>query len=289
MRFLHSTQIFYSNRTIRYIRIKNLIVLMIMQNHSNFGEESLPLEWKVKSGKRGAFLIKLIFIYGIGMMALLLVAINEPNTNPNDKAIILMGFWGLWVCWIGVTGTLMYKNRDKIKRKINMLPQKWMAKFVVFAVVLLLLEEMFTTSMTNLYWLFGGEYGKAFITASDNYFEVVLLHSAIVLWPAYLFWAWWLKKYDFHPNWVFLIYGCTGLFSEISYGGFQQITALGMWIPVYGLMIYLPAFCVPENRGAKRPKLIHYLLPFILQVVFQLPFVLAVSAFRTAVGHPRSC
>ena len=251
----------------------------------HFRDESIPQDWKMKSGKRAAFLIKIVFIYGILMMALLLLVVSQPETLPKDRAIILMGFWVLWIGWIGITGTLMYKLRDTIKRKIAMNPEKWIAKFVLFAVFLLLLEEVFTTRMTNLYWVFGVERGEAFITASDNYFEVVLFHSAIVIWPVFLFWAWWLKKYDFHPNWVFLLYGIYGLFQEMQYGGFQQIMAFGMWIPVYGLMIYLPTYSIPENRGAKRPGIIAYLLTFIFPFLFQLPFVFGVIFYRTAVGH----
>jgi hypothetical protein len=242
-------------------------------------------DWKVKSGKRGAVIIKILLIYGVIMNSLILVFFSSPEANPNDRAIILMGTFALWICWIGICGTIMYKMRDKIKAKMGMNSEKWMLKFVLFALFLLLLEEVFTVTATNLYWLFGAEYGKAFITGSDNYFEVVLLHSAMVLWPAYLFWAWWLKKYDFHPNWVMILYGLSGLTSEMTYGGFQQITAIGMWVFTYGLMIYLPAYCIPEERGAKRPKLIHYILTLILPVLFQLPFIIGVLVYRNAVGH----
>lgn len=256
-----------------------------MSEKSSFGEVAGSSEWKQKSGKTGAFVIKVVLAYGILLMALLLLVVSDPDVNVNDRAIIYMGFWALWICWIGICGTLMYKNREKIKRWVNMNPENWVGKFIIFAVCLLLLEEVFTVTLTNLYWVFGAEYGKAYITASDNYFETVLMHSAIVIWPAYLFWAWWLKKYDFHPNWVFILYGLYGTLGEMMYGGVQAAQAVGMWMFVYGLMIYLPAYCIPENRGAKRPKFIHYILTFLLSYLITLPFVLGLMAFQAAIGY----
>jgi hypothetical protein len=243
-------------------------------------------DWKLKSGRRGALVLKILFVYGLGFMLLLLLFVKESTEiDNNGRAIIYMGFWALWVCWIGICGTLMFVFREKIKTKMPSVDGRWMLAFVLFATSLALLEEVFTVSATNLYWVFGGEYGKAYITGSDNYFEVVLLHSVIVFWPSYVFWAWWLKKYDFHPNWVMILYGLSGLGSEIMYGGFQQINAIGMWVFVYGLIIYLPAYCVPANRGAVRPKWHHYILTLIVPIFFQLPVILGVLAFRNAIGH----
>jgi hypothetical protein len=242
-------------------------------------------DWKIRSGKHGSTVIKILLAYGVTVMILLLIFVNGSEIDPNARAIIYMGTFALWLCWIGICGILMIKLRDPIKSKLGMKPERWKIKFVIFAIGLLLLEEIFTTLATNMVEIFGGEYGKAFITASDNYFEVILLHSAIVIWPGFVFWAWWLKKYDFHPNWVLILFGLSGLLSEISFGGIQQVNAIGMWMMTYGLMIYLPAYCIPADRGAVRPKLIHYLLPFILNVLFQLPMVFGVLLFRQAIGH----
>lgn len=242
-------------------------------------------EWKEKSGKRARWILTALCIYGYGMMAFLYLIFSQPGIDPNYRAVILMAIVGLFICWIAICGTIMFLIRNKIKAKAPTAQGHWMIFFVVFATGLLLLEEVFTVTMTNLVEVFGGEYGKAYITASDNYFETVLLHSAIVIWPAYIFWAWWLKKYDFHPNMVMLLYGITGLFSEMSYGGIEKYTEIGMWVFVYGLMIWLPAYCVPENRGAVRPKWYHYPLTWILPILFQLPFIIGVMVFRDFTGH----
>jgi hypothetical protein len=196
-----------------------------------------------------------------------------------------MSFFGLWIGWIGICGSFIYFFRDKIKKLIPTKNGFWMVAFVLLAIGLLMIEEVITVSMTNLYAFFGGDYGEAYITASDNYWEVVGLHSVIVLWPAFIFWAWWLKKYDFHPNWVMILYGLSGLGAEIMYDGIQQIFAIGMWVFVYGLVIYLPAYCVPRNRGAKPPKILHYILALIFPLIFQLPMILIILFIRNAIGH----
>lgn len=240
---------------------------------------------KTRSGKKAALILKIILAYGIAFTILLLVFVSDPGTDPNDRAIILMGVFALWICWIGVCGTIMYTYREKIRNYIGMTPDSWMLKFVLLATALALLSEVFTVTATNLYWLFGGEYGKAFITASDNYFETVLLASVVVIWPAFVFWAWWLKRYDFHPNWVFLLYGTWGLIGEAMSFGLHQLFVPGMWIFTYGLMIYVPAYCVPENRPTNRPRWYHYALTLILPLLFQLPMIIGVLLFRSAVGH----
>ncbi len=149
---------------------------------------SVPnLDWKTQSGKGAALVLKILLVYGIVFTLLLLAFVSTPGTDPNDRAIILMAVFALWICWIGICGTIMYTYRKRIKTFIGMTPDSWMLKFVLLATALALLSEVFTVTATNLYWFFGGEYGRSFITASDNYFETVLLASVVVMWPAFVF------------------------------------------------------------------------------------------------------
>ena len=241
--------------------------------------------WRQRSGKRAALLIKLLLLQGVVFALLLLVFVSSPDTDPNHRAIIHMSTFALWFCWIGVCGSLIYIFKDPIKEKVAMSPKSWMLKFMLMAIALMLLSEVFTVTATNMYSIFGGEYGEAFITASDDYFETVLLASAIVIWPGFLLWALWLRRYDFHPNWVLVLFGLSGLISEILYGGLQQVYGIGMWVMTYGLFIYLPAYCLPVDRGARRPRLIHYVLPLFLVFLFQLPMVAIVLLVRGIIGH----
>ncbi len=70
---------------------------------------------------------------------------------------------------------------------------------------------------------------------------MVAFHSVIVFLPMFLVWAFLLTKYSFQPNSVLLLYGLTGVFAETGTFGLQNLIVGGLWILVYGLMIYLPA------------------------------------------------
>ena len=52
---------------------------------------------------------------------------------------------------------------------------------MVGCILLAMLEEVVTTSMTNCAPLFGVKIGEAYITASSNYFDVILRHSVVGL------------------------------------------------------------------------------------------------------------
>jgi len=116
--------------------------------------------------------------------------------------------------------------------------------------------------------------GKAYITASANYLDVVCFHSVIVFVPWFVGWAWMLSRWDFHPTMVLLIFGLTGTFAETGFLP-QKLGEIGMWVFVYGLMIYLPAYSLPPTRGARPPRWWHYplavFLPFLFMVLL-LPF-----------------
>jgi hypothetical protein len=46
----------------------------------------------------------------------------------------------------------------------------------------------------------------------------------------------------------------------------------GLWIFVYGLMVYLPSYCVPSDRKTRAPRWWHYPLAAIAPFVF-IPLV----------------
>jgi len=93
----------------------------------------------------------------------------------------------------------MYAYRDKIKVIILKIPLGWRTKFILFCLLLALVEEAITTLMTNLAPLFGVNIGEAYITASTNYLDVVILHSVIAFIPSYIVWAFLPGKYNFTP------------------------------------------------------------------------------------------
>src|SRR5579875_3135425 len=148
--------------------------------------------------------------------------------------------------------------------------------FVLSATSLALLEEAVTTGMTNLAPFWGVSSAQAHITASTNFFDVVLLHSVIVFVPMFVVWSCLLARYSFSPLMVFVLFGLTGLLAEaISLGVYSL--QIGFWVYVYGLMVYLPAYVAPPTCLARRPGWGAGLLAVVLPFVGAIPVALGVQ------------
>jgi hypothetical protein len=174
----------------------------------------------------------------------------------------------------------MYCLRDRPRAFILRLPFDWRVRFVIMATLLALIEEAITTSMTNLAPLFGVPVGSAYITASANYLDVVCLHSVVVFVPMFVAWAVLLQRVDFRPSVVFLLFGLTGTLAEAGFGGAQAFAEIAMWVFVYGLMVYLPAYCLPAERAARPPRGWHYALAVVLPFIFAIPVAAVVGALH---------
>ncbi len=209
-----------------------------------------------------------------------IAAIALFGAPPNTRAVMLMGS-GLVLFWVVLGGTAQRLLRDPVRSFGRAIRIDWRIKFVVGATALALLEEVITTTMTNLAPLFGVPYGSAYITASGNYFDVVCLHSVVVFIPMFIGWAFLLQRYEFSPNAVFLLFGLTGLTAEASFGGLQAFAEFALWIFVYGLMIYLPAYTLPAERGAKKPPWWMYPAAVFFPVLFAIPVTVLVG-----LAHP---
>jgi hypothetical protein len=185
---------------------------------------------------------------------------------------------GLLLLWVVIGGTLMYAGRDRVKELISKIPLDWRIKFILFATVLALAEEAVTTGMTNLAPLFGVRLGEVAITASADYIEVVTRHSVIVFIPMFIAWALILSRYKFSPGSVMILWGLTGTLAETISFGMQNLLDAGFWVFVYGLMVYLPAYAVPEGRKASAPKAYHYPLAILAPILFLIPvyFIVAI-------------
>ncbi len=234
---------------------------------------------KIFSSLKASFII-LLAIYLLAVTGLVYILTRADRIA---HAVISMGS-GLVLLWIVLCGSIMYVFRDAIRSILQRIPIHWQTKFIVFGILMALLEEVITTSMTNLAPLFGVRLGEAYITASANYLDVVLFHSVVVFVPWFIAWAWILKRYTFSPFWVFLLFGLNGLLAESLTFGWQHLNEFALWIFVYGLMIYLPAYTVPADRGALPPKVWHGVLAFILPFLFGIPWALLVGLLLR--GHP---
>jgi hypothetical protein len=228
-----------------------------------------------------SILIKLIGIYSILFLSFLSLVILTGDASANDKAIIKMALV-LVLLWVVLVGSLMRKYRDHIKTIVLKIPLPYPIVFFIFSMSLILFEEVFTVGLTNLAHLFGGEIGVSFIAASTNYFHVIFFHSAIMFVPFVLAWSYLLTKYDFNPNQVFLLFGVLGVIAE----GFLSPTAYiaGFWIFIYGLMVYLPAYCLPDRENLKKPGFLAYILAIFLPLILSIPMFFFVMYIRGIFG-----
>jgi hypothetical protein len=169
--------------------------------------------------------------------------------------------------WIVVGGSLTPMLRKRLVPRLAAIPMDWRVRFVLLCTAMALLEEVITTTMTNLAPLFGTTPEEAHITASTNYFIVVCFHSVVMFVPMFIAWALMLSRWAFSPLKVLLLFGITGSMAEASINPTSLIG--GFWVFVYGLMVYLPACTVPGDRPATPPRWWHY----PLAVVLPFPFV----------------
>ena len=124
------------------------------------------------------------------------IAIHEASAMARGIASMATG---LIILWIFVCGALMFRLRDAMRAIVRGIPLGWRLKFVLFCVLLACIEEAITVTMTNLAPLFGARIGEAYITASTNYLDVVLLHSVIVFIPLFIALMLILARYDLSP------------------------------------------------------------------------------------------
>lgn len=200
------------------------------------------------------------------------------RSNPIENAVVSMA-GGLVIGWVGIVGGLTCWQRNRIRGWVLTLPGRWPIKFVLFATWMAMIEEAIAVGMTNLAPFFGVPIGQAYITASANYWDVIFHHSVIVFLSWFAGWAILLGRLDFSPSAVFVMSGLLGWLGEIFAFGTQQIGGFAMWMLIYGLMTYLPAYCLPsaEQRHAKPARFWHYPLAFFLLILMNVGWVLLIQ------------
>ncbi len=226
------------------------------------------------------WLLIAISIYS-GLLVTLLNVHVLSSGSTRERAIILMAD-GLILFWVVIGGSLTPWLRCWLVPKLTAIPIGWRVRFVLLCTAMALLEEVITTSMTNLAPLLGTTPEEAHITASTNYFVVVCFHSVVVFVPMFVAWAWMLSRWDFSPLKVLLLFGITGSIAEASMNPANLIG--GSWVFVYGLIVYLPACTVPEDRGAIPIRRWHYPLAVILPLLVTVPVVPVVILVRQWLG-----
>jgi hypothetical protein len=200
--------------------------------------------------------------------------LNLGNPNPDERAIIFMGL-SLIAIWCVLGGSLMFLLRVRLTEWARCTKIRWKVRFVGISIGMALLEEAVTTSLTNLAPYYGAVSETARITVSTNYFEVIS-NSVLAFIPWFICWAWLLGRYDFKPLEVMLLFGLTGLIAESMLDGIlnlEDLAGIGMWVFVYGLMVYLPALTVPGDRGAQPVRWYHIPVAIFLPLIFIIPLI----------------
>jgi hypothetical protein len=235
---------------------------------------------KIPFAKILIILLGLWLVFSTGIVLFIALTIMEPNS----RAVIMMGA-GLILLWVALGGSLMFAFRNRIREVVLGMHGDWRVKFVLFATLLALIEEAVTVSLTNLAPLFGVPVGAAYITASANYLDVVALHSVVVFVPMFIAWAFLLSRWNFSPPVVFLLFGLTGTLAEVSLSGVGQFSQIAMWTFVYGLMVILPAYCIPVERGAHPARWWYFPLAVLLPIVFTFPVAVVIGTLHPIPIH----
>jgi hypothetical protein len=224
---------------------------------------------------------RLIVLFGcLAALQLIFAVIAFDHVGPTRaRAILGMGI-GLYLLWIILAGILMRILREPARRAVQRIRLSWPVKFVLFATALACLEEAVTVSMTNTAPLYGVTTAQAHITASANYWDVVLTSSVVLFVPMFCIWAAILARYRVSPASVFLLWGLTGTLMESIAAGPRHLLEIGMWMLVYGLMIYLPAFTIPLDRPMRMPAWWHYPLFVVAPLVGVIPGGILATIFR---------
>jgi len=217
-------------------------------------------------------LLVVLAVYGILCASVVSILVFAGEKDPDKRAILSMGI-GLIAIWCILGGVAMRLARNRFVEWSLRLRIEWRLRFVLFCIAMAMLEEAVTTSLTNAAPLFGAVSGAARITSSTNYFKVIS-GSVVVFIPWFICWAWILGRYDFRPLEVMLLFGLTGTMAESITFGYQHIAEIGMWVFVYGLMVYLPAHTVPRTRNAITVKWRHCIGAIFLPLVFIVPFAI---------------
>lgn len=228
--------------------------------------------------KRAVIIVLLIWQF------LLTTFLTLGGIDNAKLGVMAKMLWGVNFLWIVLFGLISLWLRDRVVRLGERFPERRIALFFLGATTMALLGEVVTTTMTNCAPLFGAEIGEVYITASANYFDVVLFHSVVVFLPQYLVLGWLLSRYAISPFSIFICYGVTGFLGEVMFSGPNPLM-LAQWMLIYGLFVFLPAHLFIHQTERKPLHWWMYPMLTLLPVVASIP-VVALLLLVIAPGHP---
>ncbi|TWT64987.1 hypothetical protein [Allorhodopirellula solitaria] len=235
---------------------------------------------KVNADRVKYFLVAVLVVWQFGLNSLLTIA----GLTDWKLGVLAKMLWGLNLLWVAGIGALSIRFRERVSAVGRTMKGNRVVSFFGFVVILALIEEAITTAMTNCAPLFGAQIGEVYLTASANYFDVVLFHSVVVMLPQFAAWGILLQRYELSPFAAFLCYGFTGFINEALFSGPNPLQ-LAQWILVYGLLVYLPAYLFVGTSGRRHVDWWFYPVLVFVPVIASLP-VVALLLLVIAPGHP---
>ena len=220
-------------------------------------------------------LLRLLAVWGVVMYAAVTAFVLSNQPSRDARWILLEGA-GLILIWCVGAGAGMAALRGPLTRWIRRVPLPWGLRFFLLCTLLAMIEEGVTTSLSSAAVRWGQVSPAGIITASTNYWEVIFLHSVIVFLPMFAVWVWMLRRWDFSPVEVMLLFGLSGTLGETLSFGTQNLSAVGMWVFVYGWMVWLPAYSLPAARGQAPVRFWHWPMAVLLPLAASVPWTVLV-------------
>ena len=203
---------------------------------------------------------------------LIVFSLVALTSGPVERSAIVMQ-WGIFLSWVYIVAPLLGRvGLPRFKQSLSKFTLGPKRLFFIFATLFALTEEALAVLWNNVTPSFFGQTAGPVLTASTNYFEVILLHSVVVFLPLFLVWAYLLAHGRYSPREAYLYFGITGILAEYIFNpSILALLAGGFWILIYGSMVYYPArFVFGKEEGrfhvTWRRALVAVFLPLLVSV-----------------------
>lgn len=213
---------------------------------------------------------------------LIIFSLVALATGPVERSAIVMQ-WGVFLSWVYIIAPLLgRKGLPFLKQRLSRFTLGPKRLFFVFALVFALTEEALAVLWNNSVPSFFGQAVEPVLTASTNYFEVILLHSVVVFLPLFLVWAYLLERGKYSPREAYLYFGITGVLAEYIFNpGVLALLAGGFWILIYGSMVYYPArFVFGKEEGGLHVSWRRAVVAVFLPLLASVPLAILIDIVK---------
>lgn len=117
--------------------------------------------------------------------------------------------------------------------------------FVLLATLATLIEEGISILWNNNIASSFALTDNTVLTVTTNYFDLITKHSVVAFIPMLVAWAFLLSRWRYNATEAFVYFGMAGILAELIYNfNLLPVLAAGLWIFIYGFMVYTPALIV---------------------------------------------